>query len=268
MSDEAGGEHNDEADAALHAALEKLAATETLLVALDFDGTLAPFVDDPQHARATPEARAAIVELAALPRTIIAYISGRPIASLARLAEAGPADLLIGSHGVETRLDGEHAELALEQSERERLSDLDGVLEAVVAANEGAHIERKPAGIAFHTRGMQADAAAAAEAAARRAAQDAGGGFTVRGGKSVVEFAVRGQTKGDGVRRLRAHTEASAVLFAGDDVTDEDGFRALGGDDVGIKVGEGETLAAYRVADTDALAAALAQLAALRRAAL
>ena len=83
----------------------------------------------------------------------------------------------------------------------------------------------------------------------------------MRGGKDVVEFAVRGATKGDGVQRLREHLGASAVLFAGDDVTDEDGFNALTGADVGIKVGEGVSAARYRVADPEQLADALELLA-------
>jgi len=253
-------------DDALLAALDALAATESLLVALDFDGTLAPFVLNPADARVTPAARAAITELHSLPRTVIAYVSGRPIASLARLSEAGPDDLLIGSHGVEERLDGRRVELALEQAERERLAALDAALEEVRGRHPAVRIERKPAGLGLHTRGVGADETAAAFADARAAAEAVGDGFVVRAGKDILEFAVRADTKGDGIRRLQAHTEATGVFFAGDDVTDEDGFLALTGpDDVGVKVGEGASAAAHRVADPDALAAVLTVLAARRR---
>jgi trehalose-6-phosphatase len=68
--------------AELQAALEALAATDRLLVALDFDGTLAPTVDRPEDARAVPAAREAIQRLVALEDTWVAYVSGRALDSL------------------------------------------------------------------------------------------------------------------------------------------------------------------------------------------
>lgn len=253
------GELPEELTQALHA----LAAERSVLIALDFDGTLAPFVDAPGQARATPRAKAAIARLRTLPHTAVAYVSGRPIESLARVTEAQDDELLVGSHGVEVRLDADAGtvELELEPRERRLLATMDAALERLVALHPGAHLERKPAGFGVHTRLLKHEDAAALEAAALAAAESVGPEITVRGGKDVVEFAVRGATKGDGVRRLRQHLKASAVLFAGDDVTDEDGFRALTGTDVGIKVGEGATTAEYRVDDPDRLADALELLA-------
>ncbi|KQV07634.1 trehalose-phosphatase [Leifsonia sp. Root112D2] len=245
-------------------ALAGLARADSLLIALDFDGTLAPFVDLPAEARATPQAKAAIRRLRAVPRTTVAYISGRPVASLARVTEAQPAELLVGSHGVELRLDGARTEVELDPEERRLLAALDAELAAIVQENPGVHLERKPAGLGLHTRLIPSADAAAVIAEARAAAEALGTGITARGGKDIVEFAVRGATKGDGVRRLREHVGASAVLFAGDDVTDEDGFLALEPRDVGIKVGDGDTAAGYRVSDPLALAAALDILADLR----
>ena len=63
---------------------------------------------------------------------------------------------------------------------------------------------------------------------------------------------------------LRADVGPQGVLFAGDDVTDEDAFAVLGPDDVGIKVGDGHTAAQYRVADPDELAAVLVRFLELR----
>jgi trehalose 6-phosphate phosphatase len=63
------------------------------------------------------------------------------------------------------------------------------------------------------------------------------------------------------VTRLRGELGAAAVVYLGDDLTDEDVFRRLGPADVGIKVGEGETAAGHRVADTDGALAALRLLA-------
>ena len=66
----------------LASAVARVAARDHLLVASDFDGTLAPLVDDPARARALPAAEAALVSLATLPRTEVALLSGRSLASL------------------------------------------------------------------------------------------------------------------------------------------------------------------------------------------
>ncbi len=253
-------------DPALAAAIDRLAAAPTLLIALDFDGTLAPEVDDPQAARALPEARAALLALHALPATTVALVSGRSLESLAAVGEM-PAEVpLVGSHGLEVRLaDGEVLPAATAE-DRERVRLLRLRLEPLVNAVPGAWIEQKPAGFAVHTRVVE-DAAAAASlidaVRAEAAAHDAG--LTVRDGKNVVEFAARDATKGDGLRVLRERLGRPAVLFAGDDVTDEDGLRALVDGDLGIKVGPAPTVAAHRAADPRAMARVLERLLDARR---
>ena len=79
-------------------------------------------------------------------------------------------------------------------------------------------------------------------------------------GKAVLEFAVISTDKGEAVDILRDQHDASAVVFFGDDVTDEKAFRRLRDGDVGVKVGPGDTLAGYRIATPDDVAAALAYL--------
>jgi trehalose 6-phosphate phosphatase len=80
----------------------------------------------------------------------------------------------------------------------------------------------------------------------------------------VLEFSVRGTTKGDAIGHLRKYTHSTAVFFAGDDVTDEDAFAALEADDVGVKAGEGSTLANFRVKGPAEIARAITLLADLR----
>jgi trehalose 6-phosphate phosphatase len=85
-------------------------------------------------------------------------------------------------------------------------------------------------------------------------------------GKAVVELSVVEASKGAAVRALRERLGVDAVLFAGDDVTDETALSTLEPDrDVGVKVGEGPTAAAHRVADPEAVAALLTELADLRQ---
>jgi trehalose 6-phosphate phosphatase len=240
-----------------------MARTDRLLVALDFDGTVSAIVDRPGDARVLPEAARAIATLESLPNTWVAYVSGRPLDSLAAVTEADDAALLIGSHGVEVRLDGGVVQLALSDDERARLEGLDEALSALVGTTPNAMLEHKPAGLGVHSRLMDQSAVPALHAAARAAA-DSIGGFIERDGKDILEFAVRDATKGDGVDVLRTRVNASAVLYAGDDVTDEDAFARMHDGDIGVKVGEGQTAAAFRVADPKAVAVMLGLLAGAR----
>src|SRR5256886_4905035 len=72
-----------------------------LLVACDYDGTLAPIVEDPSDAKPLPEAVAAVRALAALPQTTVAVVSGRALRDLATLSRLPREVHLVGSHGSE-----------------------------------------------------------------------------------------------------------------------------------------------------------------------
>lgn len=245
-------------------ALRELARTRNLLVALDFDGTLAPEVDDPAKARALPAAREAVLRLLAMPRTRVAVVSGRSIESLEDVADLPDRALLVGSHGVEFRLDEPGVELGLDTTEIRQVTYLGEVLNDVAENLDQVWIEEKPAGFALHTR-LATDADSRhAHLEALEELDHVIDAYMVRTGKDVLEFSVRGTTKGDAIEHLRKYTSATGVFFAGDDVTDEDAFSALGPDDVGVKAGDGTTLANYRVPGPDQIARTLALLADLR----
>lgn len=237
-------------------AIEQIAVTEELLVALDFDGTLAPTVDDPGSARSHPAARAAILALEGMAKTRIALVSGRSIGSLEGVARLPDSTILVGSHGAEFRIDGTVSGPELDGDERALLEALCAAVETVASRYPGAIIERKPAGSGLHTRmSSPRDATAArADALAAVAALGPDTGITERYGKDILEFTVREADKGTALGMLRNRTAASAVLFVGDDVTDEDGFAVLSGEDLGVKVGPGETAASQRVDDPEAVA--------------
>ena len=253
----------DPADPALDEAVQRLAGVDRLLVALDFDGTLAPFVDKPKAARALPAVKAALERLEQIPDTWVAYVSGRPLSSLEIVTEADEDALLIGSHGVEIRFGRDGVSLELSVEEHDSLQRLGDVLRALVEANPGTRLEVKPVGFGVHYRKLEHGRGAEVVAAATEAAARISDELTIRDGKEIIEFSVRGADKGDSIGRLREYTGASAVLFAGDDVTDEDGFSALrpADGDVGVKVGEGESAAEYRVADENAIGVLLTALA-------
>ena len=123
-----------------------------LLVALDFDGTLAPEVDSPEQARALPTNRDAVLRLLALPRTRVALVSGRALRSLIEVADLPDNVLLVGSHGIEIRLDDPMDRVSLDTAELEQVEVLHEVLGEVADSIDKVWLETKPAGFALHTR--------------------------------------------------------------------------------------------------------------------
>lgn len=248
-------------------AIGRLAASTRLLVALDFDGTLSPLEDEPMDARMLPAARVAIDALVAAPDTVVAFVSGRSLVDLRIITEHDDSSrvLLAGSHGAEFWIPGEGVVSHGEDEADVRLRDaLRTHAEQATAHLDGVWIEPKTFGFGVHTR--RADAADAAEAnrlVDRIVAAEAPH-WRRRTGHNIVEFAFRHEGKDSAVAELRARVDATAVLFAGDDVTDEDAIASLGPDDLGVRVGEGASAAAVRVPDIAALAELLSGLAAER----
>ncbi|MFF3039219.1 trehalose-phosphatase, partial [Arthrobacter citreus] len=240
----------------LRSALATLAATDSLLVAVDFDGTLAPLVERAEDARPLPAAAAALRSLASAPGTSTALISGRALDSLRAVAEPEPETLLVGSHGAETWTGPNAAPLELTPEQADLLVRARAAVAEVAQAWDGCRLEDKPAGVVLHTRSASDDDAAAAVDAAR-ARLGKLDGVQVTDGKRVLEASVVHANKGEGIVALRELTGATGVLFAGDDVTDEKGFAVLESGDVGIKVGPGETAAQFRVESPAEFAAVL-----------
>lgn len=258
MSDTALDPHLDDA-------LTALAAARSRLVALDFDGVLAPIVERPDDARPLPASAAAVRRLVGAPATRVALVSGRHLADLVAVADPPRGTLLVGSHGAERGVVGDDGTPQtrtpdLTEEQRADLEALTATVSALAEPEPQAWVEHKPAGAVVHTRRMHDDAAAALE---QRVLDAVAGrqGVRVLHGKRVVELSVLEATKGTALDALRHELDAAGVLYAGDDVTDEDAFAVLGPDDVGVKVGDGETRAAHRVPDPAALGLALDRLA-------
>lgn len=250
-------------------ALDDVAATPRLLVTSDFDGTLAPIVDNPADARPLPRAAETLIALARLPSTEVALISGRALAVLREYSGMPAVVHLVGSHGAEFDIGGQARAdsgnvpgFALEVDE-ELLARITAELKAIAADKPGVTVESKPASVALHVRNASEVDGEAALAAARLVGHASGAEVTA--GKAVLEFAVISTDKGEAVDILRAKSDATAVTFFGDDVTDEKAFRRMVGDDVGVKVGPGETLAAYRVDSPEDVAESLRYLLERRR---
>lgn len=242
-------------------ALRRAAAAPTLVVACDYDGTLAPFVDDPTSAVPAPGGLENLARLSELPGTTVALLSGRNRAALAQVSGATAPVVLVGSHGSEWE---GGFETPLDDDEVELLARLHAELGEIAQGAPGAHVESKPTAAVLHVRPVS-DPTAREQATARAMAGPAAlDGVFVTEGKNVVEIAVREASKGAAIEELVAQTGAEVALFIGDDVTDERGFARLRAQDVGIKVGDGPTAAGHRVADIPAVVRLLGTLADLR----
>ncbi|MDT0186324.1 trehalose-phosphatase [Microbacterium sp. ARD31] len=246
------------------AALTAVARAPRLLVALDFDGTLSPLEDEPMQARMLPAARAAVEALTKAPGTVVALVSGRSLHDLREIAEHhdDSAVYLAGSHGAEVWVPGSGPVEVADDAEHLALRDrLRARAEEATSGMSGVWIEPKTFGFGVHTRTADAATAAAANAAADRIVTAEAPHWRRRTGHNIVEYAFRHEGKDTAVAELRELTAADAVLFAGDDVTDEDALRSLGPGDLGVHVGDRETAAAVRVADIPAFADLLMTLA-------
>ena len=253
---------NGSAEGSLDAALVGLSRLPMLLVATDYDGTIAPIVSDPSQAKPSREAMVALRSLAELPHTAVALISGRSLKDLAELSGEPDGVYLVGSHGSEFDLG--FADMLSEESRRTH-TRVRETLGGIAGRYHGCSVEVKPASIALHYRNASEEHGKKALAEAEEALGSDDDVFTKRG-KMVIEFAVVSTHKGDALDTLRQRFGATAVLFLGDDVTDEDAFKTLAGPDVGVKVGDGESVARFRVKDPHEVSRVLAKLSELRSA--
>ena len=231
--------------------IDRIARLRPLLVAVDFDGTVAPIVAHPELARPDDRILTALLELAQAPGVTAAVVSGRRREELESLLGDSEGLILVGEHGSDT---GE------EVASPPPLDRTVASLESIASDFPGAWVEAKRWSAVFHYRG--ADPERAPEAV-RRVLEGPGAapGVTALEGHMIVELHLTEVNKGDAVRRLRDSTGAAAVLFIGDDFSDESVFETLEEGDVGVKVGPGETAAGLRVDHVNGVASALDYLA-------
>lgn len=248
----------------------RLAGTPLLLM-LDVDGTLAPIAPRPEDAAVPPETRRVIEALAAHPRVIVAFVSGRAASDVVRLAGVSGA-WVVGNHGFEiVRPDGSLLDGGALGSARDAVSGVVSDIAHVVASVPGALIEDKGWTASVHFRLAHASAAPALRAAVDRAAERYG--LRVMEGKKVFEIRPNEDVnKGTVALRLMRElaNDGAAVVYLGDDATDEDAFaslRASAPDAVTARVTNDDgtrTAAEFSLEDTNAVTRFLKWLAAQR----
>ncbi len=219
---------------------------------LDMDGVLAPLAETPDAVVPRPERTAALRAAADRLDHRVAIISGRTIAEIDRIAEASAASAS-GVHGLERR----RADGSLHRAEAApAVRDAVAAFEAFAKTRPGIIVEDKTVSAGLHYRGAPAEAEAAMTLARQLADQT---GLTLQAGNLVVELKTPGTSKGTALAAfMREPPFAGAVpVMLGDDLTDEDGFRAaeaLGG--FGVLVGPPrETAAIYGLPDVAAVLA-------------
>lgn len=214
---------------------------------LDYDGTLAPIVDDPSEAVPHPR----------IPRLLnhldnffpLWIITGRDLGQLAPLINLPLR--AIGLHGAQEGVIGQDVHSRMPDEAAEAIADLRDTLPSI----RGAKVEEKSQAFAVHYRDVDDE-----EDARRRLRAwtdmlpDI---LDAIWGKKVVELRPDGLTKGTAVREVAAEFPEHTPVYLGDDVTDEDAFEALhdlGRDAITVKVGEGSTCADYRLNGPDDVA--------------
>ena len=223
------------------------------LLALDYDGTLAPFRIRREEAVPLPGVMEALTGIRNRGDTTLAILSGRPARDVLGFIGRSLHVAIIGSHGWEI-LHSDGTDEVMTPSH----TQFQGITRAVIlAVNAGYEdqLERKVAGVALHTRGL--DNPGEIEENVRALWQPIAKqhDLTTMTFNRGVELRVSGHNKGTALAELHGAMPAGTLpVYIGDDSTDEDAFRYLQPLGIGIKVGtDGETAAAGRIPNPTAV---------------
>jgi trehalose 6-phosphate phosphatase len=240
----------------------KVEAASDLLVFLDFDGTLAPVVNDPAMAFVPPQTLRALTSLAAIEKVSLAIISGRALQDLK--ARVGmPSLIYAGNHGLEISGPGVYFIQPDAAKRVQALSELSRELHSGLQDIPGVQVENKVLTVSVHYRRAPADKLREVHQVTNLAVTRSGGLFQMTPGLRVFEIRPRvNWHKGKAVGWIK---EALAKreplsLYVGDDATDEDAFLALP-EGLTISVGNArQTSARYYLEDQGTLQAFLGWL--------
>jgi trehalose 6-phosphate synthase/phosphatase len=245
----------EDAPSTIDVQIQRLRGARRRVLLLDYDGTLVPIAPVPDLATPHGELLELLRALATLEQTQIHIVSGRARDWMERWLSAVPARLH-AEHGFWSRQqDGWAANAPLETAWKPAVVD---IAHAWARRAEGALVEEKQTGVAFHYRCVapaQADALVPGLRAAL-APLVASLPIELLDGRCVLEVRPRGVNKGQVVDRLLGEgvlLPGTVLLAAGDDVTDEEMFRRLPGEAITIRVGHGPSEARCRVAGPQAL---------------
>jgi len=266
------GTTGDEGIATAVAAVAAERGGRHLLVLTDFDGTLCEFQPAPDSVWLDPVRRDLLTELARRPNVTVGLVSGRRLEDLQRRAGLQAPVYYAGLHGLE--ISGGDVSFVHDRLGETRglLQVLARALEAHLEPLEGVHLENKDLSVAVHTRQASPEQRTEAQRVVQRVvgAHVERATFRLLPGSSVTEILPNIKwTKGDAVRYIQAEVERRHgrvwPVYLGDDVTDEDAFRAIGKRGLTIIVGKRPSAARLRLSGPPAVEAWLRGLLALPR---
>lgn len=216
---------------------DALRAARSSFLALDYDGTLAPFMPARMEARPLDGTADLIEHIRDRTGGAVAVISGRPLSELTQLIDI-PGITMVGSHGFEFR----HPD-GTKDTRKPSRGQRQGIAAAWAACSRqewGPRVETKAAGLALHTRGLPAHEERTMERRAMECWEPIARehNLEVRRFNGGIELRCPGTDKGTALREILARIPREALcVYVGDDETDEDAFRALEGRGIGIRVG-------------------------------
>lgn len=205
---------------------------------LDYDGTLAPFKMDPADAKPYPGVTERLDAIMEQPRTSVTIVSGRWIRDLLPLLELRNAPEIWGSHGWETlHVDGDYELAELNEAARNGLMAVDRWMPDIL--NADGRCERKIGSFAVHWRGLSIEQVMDIrriifERWSKPGPHQALVWHDFDGG---IELRAPGRNKGYAVREvLGDNTPHTTAAYLGDDLTDEDAFKAIEGRGLSVLV--------------------------------
>jgi trehalose-phosphatase len=219
-----------------------------ILIACDFDGTLAPIVAQPEAARLPTATRLILQRLMSCAGISLAFVSGRRLSDLReRVGLEGV--FYCGNHGLE--IQGPGFASAHDMSHRGQLQAALAILTHATARMRGVLIEDKDLTATVHWR-MASEPDRKRLASLVSEVTSSFSALQLTSGKAIWELRPRSSiNKGTAILDLLARTGIAAenAIFLGDDETDESGFKVLR-EGVTICVGDSEhTAALYRARD-------------------
>ncbi|MFP9192248.1 trehalose-phosphatase [Natronosalvus vescus] len=228
---------------------------DELLACFDFDGTLAPIVDDPVAASPLPAARRGVASLASIDGVTTAIVSGRALSDVADRIDG--ADAYAGNHGLELERDGSLAIHPIAQRRASLVTRCCRALESRLAPILGCTVENKRLTGTVHVRHVADWKRPAIRHEVETVVDRIGGdALVISEGKSIFEIGPNiSWTKGDAVSLLESTQAVDPfVLYLGDDTTDETVFRRLDSSGCGVRVGaSAETDASFRLESPQAV---------------
>ena len=204
-----------------------LRAPRRAVIALDYDGTLAPIVADPAAAFPHPRAGEALRRLAPLVGTL-AVITGRPARAAVELGRLDrvPGLIVLGQYGRQRWEAGTLTSPPPPPGVDTARRELPQVL-AAAGAPEGTWTEDKADALAVHTRRAAEPGPALDRLRGPLADLAARAGLEVVPGRMVIELRPPGSDKGQTLRGLARESRASSAMYCGDDLGDVPAFRAV-----------------------------------------